>query len=111
MRRLLAFLFGLFLVTSLVAGSAVRAVEIGAGGEITPATEWLHSPGDHDHVPADNHRNSPHHHGHCAGHDLATPLKACRIASPMHKPNRLRPADMHLMAAAPPATMLRPPIA
>ncbi len=78
---------------SLANGAAVHALELSSAGEVTEATQWMHSAGDHDEVPADADKNYPHHHNQCQGHDLAAPLKTRAVpkANPCARQARLRP--------------------
>lgn len=111
MRALATMILSVLLLAGLANGAAVHAVELSSVGEVTEATSWLHSAGDHDQVPADADRNYPHHHNQCAGHDVATPLKACPVPMRMRAPAMPAPVATAALVAGPPAILLRPPIA
>ena len=53
MRDLFHLILAFFLFAGLATGAIAHAGEA-PGGEVTPATEWLHAEGDHDQVPADS---------------------------------------------------------
>ncbi|MBO9575311.1 MAG: hypothetical protein J7494_06225 [Sphingobium sp.] len=111
MRTLLKLVAMLCLVTGLVAGSVVHAVETGSGGEVTTATQWLHADGDHDQVPADADGNYPHHHNACHGHDLGAPPKTCLPQLSASGEQAVAGVPVFILAAGPPHRLLRPPIA
>ena len=111
MRALLTLILSVLMMAGLANGSAVHAIELASIGEVTEATEWMHSAGDHDEVPADADKNYPHHHNQCQGHDLAAPLKACAAPKPVRASARLASIDASVLVAGPPTRLLRPPIA
>lgn len=111
MRALLTLFIGLLMLGSLANGAAVHAIELSSADEVTEATLWMHSAGDHDEVPADADRNYPHHHNQCQGHDLAAPLKACAVPKAVHAPAKPASITASILIAGPPAKLLRPPIA
>lgn len=111
MRALLTLLVAVLMIGGLANGAAIHALELSSAGEVTETTLWLHSAGDHDEVPADSDRNYPHHHNQCQGHDVAAPLKACAVPVPVRVPATQSPVPVAMLAAGPPAALLRPPIA
>jgi len=111
MRALLTLFIGLLMLGSLANGAAVHAIELSSAGEVTEATSWMHSAGDHDEVPADADKNYPHHHNQCQGHDLAAPLKACAVPKAVHAAAKPVSGVASILIAGPPAKLLRPPIA
>ncbi len=111
MRALLKLFLGLLLAAGLMTGSVAHALETAGGHEVTSATQWLHSAGDHDEVPADNHKDYPHHHNQCHGHDLAAHLKIVGPAMPERLDFSTKPALAAALATERPARLLRPPIA
>ena len=111
MRALLTLFIGLLMLGSLANGAAVHAIELSSAGEVTEATLWMHSAGDHDEVPADADKNYPHHHNQCQGHDVAAPLKACAMPVRVRASSAQGAVATVTLVTGPPATLLRPPIA
>lgn len=111
MRALRSLLLAFLLALGLLNGSMLHAVELSGGHEVTEATAWLHSDGDHDEVPPDADHNYPHHHNQCHGHDVAASAKGCAAPVAERIPATLKPAPMSAMAGRAPPAPLRPPIA
>ena len=109
MRGLINAILIMCLFVGMVGGSIAHAAE--TGGEPSSTTAWLHVPGDADEVPADSDKNTPHHHDLCHGHDLATPIRACDAQRALCANEASIPAPDTLLAPAPGASPLRPPIA
>ncbi|MDB5686273.1 MAG: hypothetical protein JWR77_862 [Rhizorhabdus sp.] len=111
MSRLLNLMLLLGLFVAMMGGAMVHAAETPGGGEVTAATSWQHSDGDHDQVPADADKDYPHHHAICHGHDLAVLMKVCAAPPAGDAAGLLRPSADAVPAPAAPGSPLRPPIA
>ena len=111
MSRLLNLILLIGLFAGLMSGAMAHAAETSGSGEVTAATQWLHSDGDHDQVPADSDSDYPHHHTICHGHDLAAPIKACHPPLASEGAGLPRPSADAALAAGVDRSPLRPPIA
>lgn len=111
MSRVFALFVYAVLALSFGTASVAHATEPLAICVPTEDAGSLHFPGDADEVPADDAKGYPHHHGGCAGHQIATPAEQRQQNHAMDKALQPLESPAPFLAAAPIDMTLRPPIA
>lgn len=110
--RMLRFLIGLALLTSMGLGVAAHANEQICIPGVEASADTGHADGDADQVPADSEKGYPHHHhGGCHGHHVAAPLDRVAQAAPPTSTDELMAGDSAELAILKTDSALRPPIA
>lgn len=111
MRRLLSLLAVFCLFAALANGAVLHASELAEPDRASAASLWLHADCGAEHAPADAHKNYPHHHGACHGHELAASLRLTGVAFVHHRAIAPPAVPDNPVVTGPTATLLRPPIA
>jgi hypothetical protein len=106
MRWLTRLLLPLCLMIGLVLCNTVHAMDFSEMAESAASLQAASEP-----LPADADHAYPHHHSTCHAHNVAAPVKACGRTGPLERAAALRPDADLALAAGPPGSMLRPPIA
>ena len=110
MRSLANFIFALLTAVLLWAGTPARAMDV-AGCIEASVDAASHFEGDSDQVPADPDKGTPHHHGGCHGHHVATSSDDDGTAYAADLSNNVGLSLAAFTAGCDPGTALRPPIA